>query len=597
MTAGTSQLTSPPTSPLVSPLVTIRDLHVGYVRRRRTAPAVRGVDLSIGSGEIVALVGESGSGKSTIANTIIGLLPDNARVTAGSVLLHTGPDPEDADGPALDDRLDLDERGRRPVEIVGAREKVLRELRGRVVGLVPQDPMVGLNPTRRIGGQVAEAIRLRGVTGDDLDAEVLEFLAQAGVDNPQLRARQYPHELSGGLRQRVLIGIALAGRPRLIIADEPTSALDVTVQRRILDHLEGLVRESGISLLIITHDLAVAADRGDRVVVLQDGEIVEQGPPGDILVSPAQDYTRRLIAAAPGLAHGGQIVPRFQLPPEQVATPDPVIRLENVSKRYPLPGRQAGSFLALDGVSVEVARGRTHALVGESGSGKTTMLRIAFGFEQATDGRVSLDGVDITGLGWKQTRLLRRKVQLVHQNPYASLDPRFTVGQSITEPLVSFRIGDRRTRTARALELLDQVALPGSYLDRLPAELSGGQRQRVAIARALALSPELVLLDEPVSALDVSVQEQILELLTDLQERLGLSYLFVSHDLAVVARISHTVSVLNRGRQVESGSVAAVFGSPSSEYTRELIDAVPGQRGATRQAGSRDDDVREVART
>ncbi|MCK9931028.1 ABC transporter ATP-binding protein [Frankia sp. Mgl5] len=597
MTAGTSQLTSPPTSPLVSPLVTIRDLHVGYVRRRRTAPAVRGVDLSIGSGEIVALVGESGSGKSTIANTIIGLLPDSARVTAGSVLLHTGPSPDDVDGPALDDRLDLDERGRRPVEIVGAREKVLRELRGRVVGLVPQDPMVGLNPTRRIGGQVAEAIRLRGVGGDDLDAEVLEFLAQAGVDNPRLRARQYPHELSGGLRQRVLIGIALAGRPRLIIADEPTSALDVTVQRRILDHLEGLVRESGISLLIITHDLAVAADRGDRVVVLQDGEIVEQGPPGDILVSPARDYTKRLIAAAPGLAHGGQIVPRFQLPPEQVATPDPVIRLENVSKRYPLPGRQAGSFLALDGVSVEVARGRTHALVGESGSGKTTMLRIAFGFEQATDGRVSLDGVDITGLGWKQTRLLRRKVQLVHQNPYASLDPRFTVGQSITEPLVSFRIGDRRTRTARALELLDQVALPGSYLDRLPAELSGGQRQRVAIARALALSPELVLLDEPVSALDVSVQEQILALLTDLQERLGLSYLFVSHDLAVVARISHTVSVLNRGRQVESGSVAAVFGSPRSEYTRELIDAVPGQRGATRQAGSRDDDAREVART
>ncbi|WP_035752855.1 ATP-binding cassette domain-containing protein [Parafrankia discariae] len=583
MTAPTSPLasplTDPSTNPPTDPLVTIRDLHVGYVRRRRTTPAVRGVDLSVGSGEIVALVGESGSGKSTIANTIIGLLPDSARVTAGSVLLHTGPGPEDGPG---------------AVEIVGAREKVLRGLRGRVVGLVPQDPMVGLNPTRRIGGQVAEAIRLRGVTGDDLDAEVLEFLEQAGVDNPRLRARQYPHELSGGLRQRVLIGIALAGRPRLIIADEPTSALDVTVQRRILDHLEGLVRESGISLLIITHDLAVAADRGDRVVVLQDGEIVEQGHPGDILVSPARDYTRRLIAAAPGLAHGGQIVPRFQLPAEQVATPDPVIRLENVSKRYPLPGRQAGSFLALDGVSVEVARGRTHALVGESGSGKTTMLRIAFGFEQATEGRVSLDGVDITGLGWKQTRLLRRKVQLVHQNPYASLDPRFTVGQSITEPLVSFRIGDRHTRRARALELLDQVALPGSYLDRLPAELSGGQRQRVAIARALALSPELVLLDEPVSALDVSVQEQILALLTDLQERLGLSYLFVSHDLAVVARISHTVSVLNRGRQVESGSVAAVFGSPSSEYTRELIDAVPGQRGATRAPRPRED-VREVA--
>ncbi|MFC5675927.1 dipeptide ABC transporter ATP-binding protein [Aeromicrobium endophyticum] len=545
-------MTTPTPVETDSPLVTVADLHVGYVRRRRSVPAVAGIDLTIRSGEIVALVGESGSGKTTVANTLIGLLPDNATIGGGSVVV---------DG----------------VEVVGAKERTLRSLRGSVVGLVPQDPMVGLNPTRRIGAQVAESVRLRGVSGPQVDAEVLELLDQAGIDDPALRARQYPHELSGGLRQRVLIAIALAGKPRLIIADEPTSALDVTVQSTILDHLERLVRDSGTSLLIITHDLAVAADRSDRVVVLQHGRIVEQGRPADILVRPAHEYTRRLIAAAPGLANGGRIVPHFDLAPSEVATPDPIIRLESVSKAYARPGG-GDRFLALDDVTIEVARGRTHALVGESGSGKTTALRLALGLEQVTSGRVILDGTDITGLGWKQTRPLRRTIQLVHQNPYASLDPRFTIGQSIVEPLVSFKIGDRASRAARAAELLDQVSLPSSYRDRLPSELSGGQRQRVAIARALALSPELILLDEPVSALDVSVQEQILQLLTELQERLGLSYLFISHDLAVVAQVSHTVSVLNRGTVVESGSVAQVFGSPQSQYTHQLIDAIPGQR-------------------
>jgi peptide/nickel transport system ATP-binding protein len=549
-----------------TPLVTVTDLHVGYDRHRRTVPAVAGVDLSIGPGEIVALVGESGSGKTTIGNTIIGLLPDNATTGRGSVVV---------DG----------------VEVVGAKERALRRLRGGVVGLVPQDPMVGLNPTRRIGAQVAESVRLRGVSGPQVDVEVLDLLEQVGIDDPALRARQFPHELSGGLRQRVLIAIALAGRPRLIIADEPTSALDVTVQNTILDRLESLVRDSGISLLIITHDLAVAADRSDRVIVLQHGRIVEQGRPADILVTPEHEYTQRLIAAAPGLAHGGRIVPHFDVPASDVETPDPVIRLESVSKSY---ARRGGGerFLALDDVSLQVARGRTHALVGESGSGKTTALRVALGLETVTSGRVVLDGTDITALGWRQTRPLRRTVQLVHQNPYASLDPRFTVGQSIVEPLVSFKVGDRRSRAARTAELLDQVSLPASYADRLPSELSGGQRQRVAIARALALEPELVLLDEPVSALDVSVQEQILQLLTDLQERLGLSYLFISHDLAVVAQVSHTVSVLHRGRVVESGSVAQVFGSPQSEHAQELIAAIPGQRAeAASRARSR-----EVAR-
>jgi peptide/nickel transport system ATP-binding protein len=547
--------TAPPAEPAVPALVEIRGLDVGYVRHRTVRPAVVGLDLTVRSGEIVAVVGESGSGKTTTANAVIGLLPANGRITAGSAVV---------DG----------------VETAGAGEGTLRPLRGRVVGLVPQDPMVGLNPTTRIGAQIAEAVRLRGVRGPAVAAEVLEFLEKAGVPDPQQRARQYPHELSGGLRQRVLIAIALAGRPKLIIADEPTSALDVTVERKILDHLTSLVREQGIALLLITHDLAVAADRADRVIVMRDGRIVEQGDPRTILVTPREAYTRTLIAAAPGLAHGGQVVPRYDVRGQ--APPEPILTLTDVHKTFPANDARRGQrgFNALDGVSIRVPRGQTHALVGESGCGKTTTLRIALGLETPTSGSVVLDGAELGGLSWRRQRPLRRRAQLVHQNPFAALDPRFTVKQSITEPLVAMRIGDRRSRDARARELLDQVALPAAYLDRLPTELSGGQRQRVAIARALAPSPDLLMLDEPVSALDVSVQGQILRLLTELQAELGLSYLFVSHDLAVVAEISHTVSVMSGGRVVEEGPVAEVFTNPRSTHTRELMDAIPGQRTA-----------------
>ncbi|WP_045743681.1 dipeptide ABC transporter ATP-binding protein [Actinoplanes rectilineatus] len=525
-------------------LVSITGLDVGYLRRRQVHPAVTGLDLNVAPGEVVAIVGESGSGKTTTANALIGLLPAGGRITAGSAII---------DG----------------VETAGAGERTLRRLRGSVVGLIPQDPMVGLNPTQRVGHQVAEAVTLRGVAKPAAYAEAITFLEQAGVPDPELRARQYPHELSGGLRQRALIAIALAGRPKLIIADEPTSALDVTVQKRILDHLGGLVRDRGIALLIITHDLAVAADRADRVVVMRHGRKVEEGDPRAILRDPAQAYTRTLIAAAPRLAHGGRVVPRFDV--RDQPQPAPILTLTGVGKTF-------GTFRALDDVSVTVPRGRTHALVGESGCGKTTTLRIALGLESATSGSVVLDGTETADLSWRAFRPLRRKAQLVHQDPFATLDPKFTVGQSITEPLQSFRVGTRRSRQARARELLDQVALPVSYLDRLPSELSGGQRQRVAIARALALEPDLIMLDEPVSALDVLVQEQILGLLADLQRDLGLSYLFVSHDLAVVASLAHTVSVMNGGRVVEDGPVATVFTNPASEYTRELIDAIPGRR-------------------
>ncbi|MWV49606.1 dipeptide ABC transporter ATP-binding protein [Rathayibacter sp. VKM Ac-2803] len=526
----------------MSALVRLEGLSVAYGEQT----VVHEVSLEIAPGEIVAVVGESGSGKSTTANAVLGLLPANGRITGGSIEI------------AGDD-------------VTHASEKELRRLRGRVVGLVPQDPMVGLDPTLRIGAQVAEAVRLRGVDRRSVDAEVLEALGQAGIDDPELRARQYPHELSGGLRQRALIAIALAGKPRLIIADEPTSALDVTVQKRILDHLQSLVREQGIALLIITHDLAVAADRADRVLVMRGGRVIEQGPPAEILVAPREEYTRALIAAAPGLGHGGRIVPRF----EQVEPAPEILRIENVVKDFPLPGRRGG-FRALDDVSFSVRAGQTLALVGESGSGKTTALRIALGLERASSGRVLVEGADLTTAREKQWRPLRRRIQLVHQNPFAALDPRFTVLESVIEPLVSFGVGDRVTRLGRAHELLDRVGLPGSFLSRLPAELSGGQRQRVAIARALALGPDLVLLDEPVSALDVSVQAQILELLVELQRDLGVAYLFISHDLAVVAEVSHEIVVLNRGRVEEAGSTSRVFGSPEAEYTRTLLAAIPG---------------------
>ena len=539
--------------PVASPVVAIRGLDVAYLRRRQLRPAVIGLDLIVAAGEVVAVVGESGSGKSTTANALLGLLPANGRITAGSVQV---------DG----------------VETVGARERTLRRLRGRVVGLVPQDPMVGLNPTKRIGVQIAEVIRLRDQGRAAAAREIADYLQQAGVSDPELRIRQYPHELSGGLRQRVLIAIALAGDPKLIIADEPTSALDVTVQRHILDHLMSLVRDRGISLLIITHDLAVAADRADRVVVLRHGRVVEQGRPQEVLAHPGQDYTRRLIAAAPGLAPGGVRTLLTQRALTDTPFSAPILTLTGVSKTFPIndPRRGERGFNALSDVSVSVPRGRTHALVGESGCGKTTTLRIALGLETVTSGSVVLDGTEITSLSWRAIRPLRRKAQLVHQNPYATLDPGFSVEQSIAEPLVAFRVGDRATRRARVHELLEEVGLPAGYAQRSPAELSGGQRQRVAIARALALRPELIMLDEPVSALDVLVQQQILALLGDLQERHGVSYLLVSHDLAAVAAVAHTVSVMSRGQVVEDGPIGSVFADPQHPYTRELLDAVPG---------------------
>jgi peptide/nickel transport system ATP-binding protein len=528
----------------MSALVRVRGLSVVYGGDRRHTAAVSALDLTVHPGETVAVLGQSGSGKTTLASTLLGLLPASATVTGGTI---------EVDGRSL----------------TGAGEREFRAIRGSVVGLVPQDPMVALNPTLRIGPQVAEAVRRRpDVAKRSVDAEVVAALEAAGLDDAVLRARQYPHQLSGGMRQRALIAIALAGRPKLIVADEPTSALDVTVQKRILDHLERLVAERGLSLLLITHNLAVAAERAQRVVVMHDGRVVEEGAPRSILANPREAYTKRLLAAPP------RAVPRVT----DVPAAPPLLRIEGISKDFALPRapRAARTVRAVDGVTLTVLKGQTLALVGESGSGKTTTLRIALGLERPTGGRVLFDGADITRLSWRQVRPLRRRFQLVHQNPFASLDPRFDVEEAVTQPLVSFRVGDRASRRAAASELLDRVGLPQSFLRRRPHELSGGERQRVAIARALALRPELLLLDEPVSSLDAWVQEQILTLFADLQRELGLSYLFVSHDLAVVAQVAHHVAVFHRGRVVEHGTAAEVFANPSSAYTRQLLDAIPG---------------------
>ena len=531
----------------MSAIVSLRDLTVTYRTEGTPVVAVQGVDLDLAPGETVAIVGESGSGKSTIAAAIIGLLADNARITSGTVEIGG-------------------------VDVTTWNEARRRTLRGRKIGYVPQDPLVGLNPTLRVGRQIAEAIvQARGHRPRSIDADVVELLEQVGIDQPTLRARQYPHQLSGGLRQRVLIAIALAGGPELIIADEPTSALDVTVQRRILDHLERLAGERGIALLLITHDLGVAAERAHRVIVTRAGRIVDEGSAHDILVAPASEYTRTLIEAVPAFGGGGAVTRTTDAPV--------LLSVDRVVKEFDLPRVRGGerTFRAVDEVSFEVRRGETLGIVGESGSGKTTLLRIALGVESASSGSIRYEGVDTTARRRTAVRELRRRVQLVQQNPYASLDPRFTVFESIIEPLVSLAPGGRREREDRARELVDLVQLPQSFLNRRPRERPGGQRQRVAIARALALHPELIFLDEPVSALDVSVQAQILALLRELQRELDVAYVLVSHDLAVVSSIAHRVLVLQRGVVQETGDTAQVFSQPASPYTRELIEAIPGR--------------------
>jgi len=524
-----------------SPLLSATGLEVRF---GDDAPAVRGVGLEVRSGQTVAIVGESGSGKSTAAAAILGLLPPGGRITAGRIVF---------------DGVDLTAAGRRQ----------LRSIRGTGIGYVPQDPMTNLNPVWKVGFQVREALR-----ANNIDRQAVQLLADAGMPDPVLRARQYPHQLSGGMCQRALIAIGLAGRPRLLIADEPTSALDVTVQRQVLDHLQQLAGELGTAVLLITHDLALAAERAERLIVLYQGSVVETGLAQEVLRDPQHPYTRRLVAAAPSL-HNKPVAKPLPDAPD-------IIVASGLTKVY-RPSRGApwrkAEVRAVDDVSFRLRRGTTLAIAGESGSGKSTLARMVLGLLQPSSGTVVFDGLDVSGtasLSRRQTLAFRRRVQPVFQNPYGSLDPMYSVAQIIEEPLRIHRIGDRHQRQHAVRELSEQVALPSSLLTRRPRELSGGQRQRVAIARALALRPEVLVCDEAVSALDVVVQAQILELLAELQAALGLTYLFISHDLAVIRQIADQVMVMRAGRVVEHAATEDVFTAPRDDYTRQLLAAIPG---------------------
>ncbi|HXH34700.1 MAG TPA: ABC transporter ATP-binding protein [Plantibacter sp.] len=537
------------------PLVVER-LDVGYRSggSKRPTGTVRDVSFQVGRGETVSLVGQSGSGKSTIARAVAGLLPANGVVTGGRVSVAGH-------------------------EVAGFSRKLWRPLRGTTLGFVPQDPLSSLDPLQRVGVQIAQAVQVAGETPrSEVPARVVELLEHVGIRQAATRVRAYPHELSGGQLQRVLIAIAIAAGPKLLIADEPTSALDVTVQRRILDLLDGLREELGLGILFITHDLALAQERSDAIVVLQDGDVRESGAAEDVLLTPKHPYTIRLLSDSPA-SSPLRYRERIRSAAEHLRTEQrgettstaAVVEVAQVSKRY---GRDTQSPLALDGASLALRPRSIHALVGESGSGKSTLARIVAGLTSFDEGAVTVAG---RGLPRENpvANPFARDLQLVYQNPLSAVDPRFTVRQIIEEPLRIHGVRSAAERRRRVATILDQVALPTSALGRRAREVSGGQRQRVALARTLILAPSVLVLDEPTSALDVSVQAQIVELLLDLRDEHALSYLFISHDLGLIRQIADEVTVLSSGRVVESGPASAALDHPQHEYTRELLDAVP----------------------
>lgn len=527
-------------------LLVVENLNVAYKVNRRLKPTLHDVSFSIAPGEVIALVGESGSGKTTTGHAILGLLPENGHVTGGKITF-------------------------RDQVLTELSTKGWRSLRGRAVTLILQDPAVSLDPLRRVGEQVEDTLALHG----NLDAaqrrqKVCELFETVGFRDVELRYRQYPHELSGGMKQRVLIASAIAGEPDLIIADEPTSGLDATVQKQVLDLIGDLSRRSRTAVLLVTHDLGVAADRADRIGVMEGGRLVEVGTPDQIFDSPQHPYTRRLV---------GAVSARIAAPVRDVAAVErrePVITVTGLHKAY-------GGIDAVAGTSFEVRRGETFSIVGESGSGKSTTARVLVGLTEATSGSVSVLGKDITRLDRRGYRPLRQDIQIVYQNPYSSFDPRFDVFDVVEEPLRAFQPPQlpwkrKKANRDRIVAALEAAALPPSFADLHPAELSGGQRQRVAIARALVVEPQILVLDEPISALDVSVAAQILQLLENLQKERGLTYVFISHDLAVVRAISDHVAVMQNGQIVEQGSADDVFSRPSSPYTQKLLAAIAGQK-------------------
>lgn len=642
------------------PLLEVKDLKVDFKVDGRQVHAVRDASFNVYPGQWVAIVGESGSGKSTSAMAVLGLLPGTGKVVGGSIKLNGN-------------------------ELVNLSKNEYESIRGKQVGLVPQDPMSNLNPVWRIGTQVKEAlvanhmdvshekrsqlakmlasaedvtlkseddelfvsskslpelldvardavvkagktdpdkaldyfkktwdpgsetrwgvaksliqagvsddeawaIAKKYVNGSDMNDRIAGLLSEAGLPDAATRARQYPHEFSGGMRQRALIAMGLASRPDLLIADEPTSALDVTVQKKILDHLQGLTDSLGTAVLFITHDLGLAAERAQHIVVMYKGQVVESGPSLEVLQHPQHPYTKRLVNAAPSLAsqriisakargQNAETYMEHHVKDEQVLEKcEHIISVDHLTREFKLP-RKKELFKAVDDVSFSIKRGTTLAIVGESGSGKSTVANMVLHLLKPSSGKVIYEGKDTSGFGSREMLDFRRHVQPVFQNPYGSLDPMYSIYRSIEEPLRIHGIGNKAARRKRVKELLEMVEMQSSVMGRYPNELSGGQRQRIAIARAMALNPDVIICDEAVSALDVLVQDQVLQLLNDLQAERGLSYLFITHDLAVVRQIADEVVVMQHGKLVEHATTDEVFDHPRQQYTRDLLEAIPG---------------------
>ncbi|MGA0613636.1 ABC transporter ATP-binding protein [Paracoccus sp. KR1-242] len=566
------------------PLLSVRGLRVTFQTHDGPVTGVDGLDFDISAGECLCVVGESGSGKSVSALSLMRLVEfGGGEIAAGRILLRDGA---------------------RAVDLAQAAPGVMRAIRGNRIAMVFQEPMTALNPVLTIGDQISEGlIAHRGLTREQARTRALELLREVRIPEPvERRLLQYPHELSGGMRQRVVIAMAMACRPKLLICDEPTTALDVTIQAEILALIERLKRETGMAILFITHDMAVVARMADRVVVMFRGRKLEEGPVARIFDDPQQDHTRALLAAVPRLGEMtgrdapepmrlSGMTPAIPAPLRAPARSEqrPLLRVENLCTRFAVRGgflrRTVARVHAVEDVSFSLAEGETLALVGESGCGKSTTGRSILRLVEPQAGSIYLEGQDILALAPSALRRARRDMQMVFQDPYASLDPQMKLLDQVEEPMLNYGIGDRAERRDRIARLFDRVELPRAYMNRYPHELSGGQRQRIAIARALALAPRLLVADEAVSALDVSVQAQVMNLLMELQREAGISMLFISHDMAVVERISHRVGVMYLGRIVEIGSRRQLFENPQHSYTRQLLAAVPVADPRSRRNG------------
>ena len=568
-------LDAPHRPPAARALIDIQNLRVEFETSQGTVVGVEDISFSIAPGETVAVVGESGSGKSVSSLSLMRLVEfGGGRIAGGRLEFRRGHGLEDS---------------HETVDLAQAPDGLMRTIRGNEIGMIFQEPMTSLNPVFTVGRQLTEGLRVhKDLSRRDAEARALELMRLVRIPEPERRLTQYPHELSGGMRQRVVIAMALACEPRLLICDEPTTALDVTIQAEILALIDRLKRETGTAVMFITHDMAVVAQMADRVVVMYRGRLVEEGPVEQIFANPKADYTRALLAAVPRLGEmRGKAAPEpMRIPGEREAAIRPnlgsdtrLLQVEHLTTRFPvrkgLLRRVVANVHAVEDVSFEVDVAETLSLVGESGCGKSTTGRSLLRLTEPTSGSVILGGEDVIAMSPSALRQARREMQMVFQDPFASLNPTRRLLDQVTEPLRNYGVGSRSEMEDRAAALFDRVELPHAFLKRYPHELSGGQRQRVAIARALALNPKLIVADESVSALDVSVQAQVLNLMMELQAELDVSFLFISHDMAVVERVSHVVAVMFLGRIVEIGPRAAVFDDPRHPYTQQLLRAVP----------------------